>query len=95
MPQANVVVVGPRTELAAREVSVEEAVLYRPGSQVDGVKLRYRSTAAPARVEASLPAGSHTNLTVRLEDDAFGVAPGQVACLLAGDRVVGHGTIAS
>jgi len=94
-PQTNVVVVGPRTELAAREVSVEEAVLYRPGSQVDGVKLRYRSTAAPARIEASLPAGSHTNLTVRLEDDAFGVAPGQVACLLAGDRVVGHGTIAA
>ena len=43
----------------------------------------------------SLPAGPHTSLTVRLDDDAFGVAPGQVACLMAGNRVVGHGTIAA
>jgi tRNA-specific 2-thiouridylase len=94
-PEANVVVVGPRDELAAREVNVERAVLYRPGAQVDAVKLRYRSTAAPASVDASLPAGAHTSLVVSLDDDAFGVAPGQVACLMAGDRVVGHGTIAT
>jgi tRNA-uridine 2-sulfurtransferase len=94
-PESNVVVVGPHHELAAREVSVEQAVLYRPGAHVDSVKLRYRSTAAAAQVEASLPAGSHTNLTVRLAHDAFGVAPGQVACLMAGNRVVGHGTIAA
>jgi tRNA-uridine 2-sulfurtransferase len=88
-------VVGPQAELAAREVSIEDAVLFRPGAQVDGVKLRYRSTAAPAHVDAWLPAGAHTSLTVRLASDAFGVAPGQVACLMAGDRVVGHGTIAT
>ncbi len=50
-------------------MSVEQAVLYRPGAQVDSVKLRYRSTAAAARVDASLPAGSHTSLTVRLADE--------------------------
>jgi tRNA-specific 2-thiouridylase len=94
-PEANVVVVGPRADLAAREVSIEHAVLYRPGDRVDGVKLRYRSHAAAARVDASLPAGAHASLTVALDDDAHGVAPGQVACLMAGDRVVGHGTIAA
>ena len=30
-----------------------------------------------------------------LEEDALGVAPGQTACLMDGDLVVGHGTIAA
>jgi tRNA U34 2-thiouridine synthase MnmA/TrmU len=37
--------------------------------------------------------GRHAELTVRLKDPAARVAPGQTACLLAGELVVGQATI--
>jgi tRNA-specific 2-thiouridylase len=90
---ANRVVVGPRGELATRTVAVAPVVLYRDGSRVDRVKLRYRSPAVACRVSASR--GRHEQVAVELGDDVHGVAPGQTACFMEGDRVVGHGTIAS
>src|SRR4051812_48826260 len=42
---ANTVTVGPRAELATQRVGVRDAVLHRPGSEVEAVKLRYRSQA--------------------------------------------------
>jgi tRNA U34 2-thiouridine synthase MnmA/TrmU len=32
-------------------------------------------------------------LTILLDEPVHGVAPGQTACLLEGDRVLGYGTI--
>ena len=90
---ANRVVVGPREALAARTVALRDVLLNRDGQRVDSVKLRYRSEPLPCRVNAA--AGDHTALDVALEQDALGVAPGQTACLMDGDLVVGHGTIAS
>jgi tRNA-uridine 2-sulfurtransferase len=87
------VVVGPRRALARTRVEVGGATLYRPGSEVDSVKLRYRSAPVPSRVEGSPAAGRHTRLTLSLGQPVQGVAPGQVACLMRGDDVVGVATI--
>ena len=54
------------------------------------MKLRYRSEPVPCRV-----AGRGDRVEITLDEPAAGVAPGQTACLMDGDRVVGHGTIAA
>jgi tRNA-specific 2-thiouridylase len=87
------VVVGPRSALARTRVEVAGATLYRPGDEVDAVKLRYRSAAVPVRVEGSPSPGRHARLTLALGHPVEGVAPGQVACLMRGDEVVGVATI--
>jgi len=89
----NTVTVGTRAELERRSVSVRDAVLHRDGAEVDAVKLRYRSRALPARISAGT--GRHSSLEVELGEAFAGVAPGQTAVLMAGDRIVGHGTIAA
>jgi tRNA-specific 2-thiouridylase len=87
------VVVGPRAALARTRVDVGGATLYRPGSEVDSVRLRYRSAPVPSRVEGSPAAGRHARLTLSLDRPVDGAAPGQVACLMRGDSVVGVATI--
>jgi tRNA-specific 2-thiouridylase len=91
---ANTVTVGTRAELEQRTVQVRDAVLHRDGAAVDAVKLRYRSRALPAKVGTAAP-GRHPSLEVELGEAFAGVAPGQTAVLMAGDRIVGHGTIAA
>ncbi len=90
---ANRVTVGSREELATTTVPLRDAVLRRDGRRVDRVKLRYRSRPIGCRLEAN--AGERAEFTLRLDDPAYGVAPGQTACLMAGDAIVGHATIAS
>ncbi len=90
----NTVTVGTRAELERRSVRVRDAVLHRDGADVDAVKLRYRSRPLPATVSAA-GRGRHSTLEVELGEGFAGVAPGQTAVLLAGDRIVGHGTIAA
>lgn len=89
----NTVTVGTRAELERRSVRVRDAVLHRDGAEVDAVKLRYRSRALPARVGAT-GKGRHPTLDVELGEAFAGVAPGQTAVLMAGEKIVGHGTIA-
>jgi len=91
--ETNTVTVGTRAELEKRSVRVRDAVLHRDGAAVDSVKLRYRSRALPATVGAA-ERGRHPTLEVELGEAFPGVAPGQTAVLMAGDRIVGHGTIA-
>ncbi|MGN6664676.1 MAG: tRNA 2-thiouridine(34) synthase MnmA [Solirubrobacterales bacterium] len=91
---ANTVTVGTRAELEKRSVRVRDAVLHRDGSEVDRVKLRYRSRALPASIPAA-ERGRHPSLEVQLGEAFAGVAPGQTAVLMAGERIVGHGTIAA
>lgn len=90
---ANTVTVGTRAELEKRSVRVRDAVLHRDGAEVDAVKLRYRSRALPANVGAT-GKGRHPTLEVELGEAFAGVAPGQTAVLMAGEKIVGHGTIA-
>ena len=87
------VTVGPRSALATARVELEDAVLHRDADRIDGVKLRYRSEPVRCRVEGAPRRGTHENLWLTLAHPVDGVAPGQTACLLAGDRVVGCATI--
>jgi tRNA-specific 2-thiouridylase len=81
--------VGPREALQSTRVRLEGARLHRPSETVDAVKLRYRSAPIPCRV---VDDGGRLELV--LERPATAVAPGQLACLLHADCVVGEGTIA-
>jgi tRNA-specific 2-thiouridylase len=92
---SNAVTVGPAAALATQRVPVRAAVLHRAGATVDRVKLRYRSTAVPCRVAGDPGAGRHARLELELSEPVAGAAPGQAACLLAGDVVVGWGWISS
>ncbi len=91
---SNQVLVGPRAALATVHVPIRAARLHRAGRRVDRVKLRYRSRPLPARLLNDPPAGRHAALTVALDGPVDGVAPGQLACLMDGELVVGWGTIA-
>jgi tRNA-uridine 2-sulfurtransferase len=91
----NSVIVGPRARLATTRVLLRDATLHRDSRAVDRVRLRYRHRALPGRLAEPAAAGRHGHLAVALEEPMDGVAPGQLACLMAGDVIVGHGTIAA
>ncbi len=93
--RAGTITVGSRDQLLVGSVRVRDVVLHREGARVDGVKVRYRGQRMPCRVEGSPPPGTHERLEVRMAERIERTAPGQVACLYAGDTIVGHGTIAS
>jgi tRNA-specific 2-thiouridylase len=88
----NTVTVGTRAEAAATSVRLRDAFLHRPGRQVDAVRLRYHSATVPAAVSAAAT-GSHPELRVDLAEPFFAAAPGQTAVLMAGEAIVGHGTL--
>ena len=92
--RANTVTVGSREQLRTGSVNVRDVTLHRDGEDVDAVKVRYRGRRMPCRVEGSPLAGSHKRVEVRMLSPIERTAPGQVACLYAGDVIVGHGTIA-
>jgi tRNA-uridine 2-sulfurtransferase len=93
-PSAERVTVGPRSALQTSRVAIRGARLHRGGDRVNQVKLRYRSRPVAARVSGDPMPGSHRTLVIALSDAVDGAAPGQLACLMDGDLVVGWGTIA-
>jgi tRNA-specific 2-thiouridylase len=92
---SNRIVVGPKAALSTARVAIRAARLHRAGARVDRVKLRYRQAPVGARLSGEPAAGRHPRLSIELADSIEGAAPGQLACLLDGDLVVGWGTIAS
>jgi tRNA-uridine 2-sulfurtransferase len=85
----NELVVGPRSRLACREVTLRDAQVERGSNRVHA-KLRARSPTVAARVEL-LPGG----LRLSLDEPVYGVAAGQTAVLYdEGGCVVGSGVIA-
>ena len=86
-PERNRVTVGPRSSLETQAVELTDVTLYRDASEVTHVKLRYRSEPVPCAL-CPVP------WTLDLADPATGVAPGQTACLLRNDTVIGCGRIA-
>jgi tRNA-specific 2-thiouridylase len=90
----NRVLVGPRAALRTNQVELRSVRLHRDGARVDRVKLRYRSKAIAAALPEGTAAGRHTALPISLEQPVDGAAPGQLACLMDGELVVGWGTIA-
>jgi tRNA-specific 2-thiouridylase len=85
---ANTVTVGPRAALAARTVVLRDAVLH--GRAADHVRLRHRQRPVRCMV-----ASRGNDVVLTLLEPVAGVAPGQLACLMKGDSIVGHGTIDS
>jgi len=90
---SNRVVVGPREQLRTSRVRIRGARFHREPSRVNSVRLRSHAPVRPCTVELDSAAGSGEG-TVLLAEPVDGVAPGQLACLMADDLVVGHGTIA-
>ncbi|HEY1510709.1 MAG TPA: tRNA 2-thiouridine(34) synthase MnmA [Solirubrobacteraceae bacterium] len=102
----NEVIVGPLTALQTARVHVRRARLHRAGDRVNRVKLRYHARPLACRlVGAGVGAGGaggaagpgpgrHTALELELSEPVDGAAPGQLACLMDGELVVGWGTIA-
>jgi len=91
--RCNRVVVGPRAALATRRVDLSPVRLHRSATAVETVRLRY---GAPAISCAPSSAGgaTHERLELELDRPVRRPAPGQTACLMRGDHVVGWGTIA-
>jgi tRNA-uridine 2-sulfurtransferase len=87
-PGSNTLVVGPRSALSSRRVSVRGRT-YVPVERADA-KLRYRSAPVGASV---LPADG--GFVLELDEPVEAVAPGQVAVLYDDDVVVGAGMIQS
>jgi tRNA-specific 2-thiouridylase len=92
---ANTVTVGPRSALLAGEVPVRELTLHRDSDCVDGVRVRSHGRRFDCRLARGLGAGRHARASIELAQPAERTAPGQIACLYAGELVVGHATIAS
>lgn len=89
----NEVTAGTRADMAQTSVRLRRARLFRHSERAGAVRLRYHSRAIPCRVSPAGP-GEHSELELELAEPAYGVAPGQTACLLDGDLVVGRATIA-
>jgi tRNA-specific 2-thiouridylase len=87
---SNRVTVGPRAALATRRVALDDVQLHRPAEAVRQVRLRYHAPPLPCR---ALP-GAGGSLELELAKPAEVAAPGQLACLMRDDCVVGEGTIA-
>jgi tRNA-uridine 2-sulfurtransferase len=89
----NEVTVGPRAALRTTRVPIRGVELRRDGRRVNHVKLRYRSRPLPCRVLGDPAAGRHARVELELAHVVDGAAPGQLACLMDGELVVGWGTI--
>ncbi len=87
-PKTNTVVVGSRESLARRTVTASGR-LFTSVTRGDA-KLRYRSPAVPASVQAMTD-----GFRLEFDEPAYGIATGQTAVVYEGDVVVGSGTIAS
>jgi len=92
---ANTVTVGPRQDLLVRGMAVREATLHRDGTCVDGVRVRSHGRRVACRLPGEECAGRHTRMHLELSEPVERTAPGQLACMYAGDVVVGYGTIAA
>ncbi len=93
--EANTVTVGPRTALRTDRVTVRDVTLRRQASCVDHVKIRSRGRRIPCRLSRALQPGRHMDVEVELKEPIERTAPGQIACLFAGDLIVGYGTVTS
>ena len=85
----------PRGRSRRGSVRLRDAVLHRDGDRVDAVRLRYHSAPVPAALRRRRRRAATPQLEVELGEAFFGASPGQTAVLLAGEAIVGHGTIAA
>jgi tRNA-specific 2-thiouridylase len=93
--RTNTVTVGPRSALLAHAIAARDLTLHRDGGCVDGVRVRAHGRTYGCRLPGALDAGRHAHAQIELAERAERTAPGQIACLYAGDVVVGYGTVAA
>lgn len=86
---ANTVIVGTVGRLRRREVSLRDVQVRADTPRIDAC-FRMRSTPVGGRLEHGLNGTG----TVYLETDAHQIAPGQVAALYDGERIVAAGIVA-
>ena len=98
-PKENKVIVGPHAALAVTEISGERYSWCGtpPASEQNWfechVQVRAHGDALPAIAAVVSGTDGKPNLTVKLAEPVFGVAPGQTAVLYVGTRVLGQFTI--
>jgi tRNA-uridine 2-sulfurtransferase len=85
----NRVVVGPKEALATTRIRLEDATLHRDLGEIDRVRIRYHSEPLGCAIHVQ----DDGSLELELDRPANGVAPGQLACLMRQDRVLGEATI--
>jgi tRNA-specific 2-thiouridylase len=91
----NTVTVGPRAALLTRTIALREVTLRRPGAVVDHVKVRSRGRRVQCRLKEPSQPGCHARGELELAQPLERTAAGQMACLFAGESIVGYGTIAA
>jgi len=89
----NRVMIGPKAQLRTDTVSVAPVTLHRPGHRTTSVRLRYHAPALPCAVEQAAPGRAPGRAILRFDRRVAGAAPGQTACLMDGELVVGWGTM--
>lgn len=94
-PKANTVTVGSREQLATSTLAVHDVTLRRPGAGVDAVRVRSRGRRHACSLAAGAAPGRHRRVEIDLREPIERTAPGQIACLYAGDAIVGYGTVAA
>ena len=87
----NRVTVGPRAALATRSVRLEDARLHRPAG---GRRARAAALPRARRSPAARGPRRAARSSSSWREPADAAAPGQLACLMRDDCVVGEGTIA-
>jgi tRNA-specific 2-thiouridylase len=93
--RSNTVTVGPREALMIDGIALDDVTLHRDGACVDSVRIRAHGRRFACRLRGRPRSGKHDSGYVELDAPAERTAPGQLACLYAGDVVAGHGTIAA
>ncbi len=97
-PEANTVTVGSREDLLTSTLTVRDVTLHRPGARVDAVKIRSRGRRHPCRLRTrpggEIGCGRHPAVELALSEPIERTAPGQMACLYAGEVILGYGTLA-
>lgn len=90
-PEANTVTVGARHDLRTRKVVLEDVDLRRPPERVRSARLRHHARSSEVE-RVDIDGGL---ATIHFSNEVERVAPGQVACLLDGETVVGCGTVSA
>ncbi len=82
---ANTVFVGSREDIQGTEVTLEDVELKLPAERVSSARLRHHGTVGSATLETK-PDGK---AVLRFDQPVEMVAPGQIACLMDGELIVG------
>ena len=88
--ESNTVTVGNRDQLLTQTVEIVDVDLRRPANRVSAARLRHR---APAGAVASVVVDGDRGV-IHFSDPVARVAPGQIACLLDGETLIGCATVA-